>query len=81
VNSPTSSRRNFLRSAVRYPLLAVLAVMGGRVIDRKPEAATACVIRPWCGGCDRFEGCLKPQAETARQQATVAASAGTAGQR
>jgi hypothetical protein len=81
VNSETPSRRNFLRSAARYPLLAALAVMGGHLIARKPEAAASCTIRPWCGGCDQFEGCPKPQAESVRQQATVASAAGKVGQR
>lgn len=80
MNSGTPSRRDFLRSAARYPLLAALAVMGGHLIARRPEAAAACAIRPWCGGCNQFETCPKPQAETVRQRATIASATGKVGQ-
>jgi hypothetical protein len=81
VNLGTTSRREFLRGAVRYPLLGALAVMGGHLAARRLEAGATCPVRPWCGGCDRFMDCPKPQAETVRQQATVAAAPGKVGQR
>ncbi len=63
------SRREFLRSCLRYPALAVLASTGILLIGRKhlfPEAEP-CLVSQVCRNCSLFVDCEKPQAQKTRK--------------
>jgi hypothetical protein len=66
-----AGRRALLVSAVRYPVLAVLGVVGGLLISRggggRPvEEGQDCVNRGLCRGCSSLTRCGLPQADMAR---------------
>jgi len=69
MNQPPQPRRAFLCDCVRYPVLAVLAVLGVVLAWRKgdPSAVEQCLKQRVCRGCSLFTDCDKPQAVETRQ--------------
>jgi hypothetical protein len=67
----TDERRQFLRTAVRYPLLGAIGILGFVLLRRggggRPvEEGQDCVNRGLCRGCRVLPGCSLPQATMAR---------------
>ena len=60
----SETRREFLRSSVRYVALATLLAGSGRLIFR---GGGKCEREIPCSGCSLFTGCELPQADLARQ--------------
>jgi hypothetical protein len=62
-------RREFLRSAVRWPLVAALGLLAGRlVVHRGPlNPDETCTNRGVCRGCSALAKCGLPQATLARK--------------
>ena len=63
------SRREFLRGAARYGLLAALAAVSARAArrDLRSLAEQRCVNRGICSGCGVFASCGLPAALSAKQ--------------
>jgi len=66
-------RREFLRSLVRYPLLAAAGALAAYLaVKRSPlQAGQACVNRGACRGCGQLARCGLPQATMSRQVTTT----------
>jgi len=62
-------RREFLRSAVRWPLVAALGLLAGRLMTRRGplSAGETCTNRGACRGCSALAKCGLPQATMARR--------------
>ena len=60
----TGSRREFLRAAGRYPLLALLLATGGVLVSRQREAGAQCTRDFVCRDCSLLAGCPLPPAMT-----------------
>ncbi len=63
------NRRDFLRSAGRYGLAALLLVLGEE-LGRRGGKRQECVNQMSCSGCAVFPGCELPQALSAKQAVT-----------
>jgi hypothetical protein len=63
--NPVLARRDFIRSAGRYTLLAALAALG-LVAARRVNAA--CKRNFACNSCPKFTGCTLPTAVEKRSQ-------------
>jgi hypothetical protein len=66
---PSETRRAFLSSCIRYPILAGLAVLGGTLALRQgdPNYAEPCLKQRVCRDCGLFHDCAKPQAQATRK--------------
>jgi len=64
--NPVENRRDFLRSAGRYGIAALLLLLGEESI-RRGAKREACVNQGICSGCTAFSGCSLPQALSAKQ--------------
>lgn len=62
------SRRRFLHGLVRYPLLLLTLVVGGRALAGKDGRLTRslCLRARRCGGCSLVDDCSLPAAKLAR---------------
>jgi len=64
-------RREFLRDAVRYPILIALGLVAGRLLARRASGPLhpdeTCMNRGLCRDCRRMAGCPLPQAVMLRQ--------------
>ena len=65
-----SDRREFFRGILRKVALAAMG-LGGGVIARRAirQGAHTCINRGICRGCGAFDGCVLPQALSAKQAA------------
>lgn len=61
------SRREFVRAAVRYSLLAVLAAAATCLGRNRGSSQQRCIRRSFCRECTVFAECELPQALSARQ--------------
>ena len=61
-SSPPANRREFLRAAVRWPLLAGLAVVAEVLIERRLQPGAVCTQQLVCQECRLLNACLLPQA-------------------
>jgi len=61
------SRREFVRAAARYGLLALVTAAAGLAACRRTPASQSCVNRGICRGCGLFAGCGLPQALSAKR--------------
>jgi hypothetical protein len=57
-----ASRREFLRAAVRVPLLVAIAVVGGVLLNRRRQSGAVCTQQLVCRDCRLLDVCLLPQA-------------------
>jgi len=64
----TPDRREFLRSGIRYALLAGLAALGAALAARRNSALNSndCAQIPLCRDCALFANCRLPRAVDAR---------------
>ena len=60
--SQRANRREFLRAAVRLPLLAGLALVGGVLAERRRQPGAVCTQQLVCRDCRLLDACLLPQA-------------------
>lgn len=68
---PGLDRREFVLSAIRYPLVALLAGIGYVLVRRSQNPSAQPCSRPTvCAQCRLFAGCDLPKAEVARSQAS-----------
>ncbi len=58
-------RREFLRNAMRYPLLAALALLGGRLVAQRtgPFSPGTCNPDGRCRACTSLNFCVLPPAQ------------------
>jgi len=63
-----TSRREFLRAAGRLPLIAIVTVVGGVLVERRRERGVVCTQQFYCRGCRSLEACALPQATTYKKQ-------------
>ena len=61
-----SNRREFFRSAARFGLLGILAVVAVLTGAKRRSGIDRCVSQGLCNGCSEFAGCDLPQALSAR---------------
>jgi hypothetical protein len=69
-----TSRREFLKTAARWLLLAGLGAVAARLLRSRPgrglrHGGEICVNDGLCRGCTAFKGCGLPQALSAKQRA------------
>jgi hypothetical protein len=64
----TPDRREFLRSGIRYALLAGLAALGAALAARRGavQSSNDCAQIPLCRDCALFANCKLPRAVDAR---------------
>lgn len=64
-----ANRREFLRSGVRYALLAGIAAVSAALVVRRDRAlpGQTCINQGICRGCGAFDDCGLPQALSAKQ--------------
>ena len=70
-NASQHGRRHFLKSALRFLVLAALGIGTGSLIVRRGEQ---CVNNGICRGCAAFTNCGLPQALSAKQALSTGAS-------
>ena len=61
------SRREFVRTAARYGLLALVTAAAALAARGRGPAGQSCVNRGICSGCGLFAGCGLPQALSAKR--------------
>jgi hypothetical protein len=61
------SRREFLRGAARYGLLALVTAAASLASRTRKPAGQRCVNRGICSGCGIFASCGLPQALSAKR--------------
>ena len=63
------SRRNFLRNAVRYAVLALVCFVAGSAFTKRRKLLQEgnCINQGICGGCGVYENCRLPQALSRKQ--------------
>lgn len=61
-----SSRRDFFRACMRYPVILGMAVVGVSLVSRAKNA-TGCQEFPVCQTCKLLPDCAKPQALETRK--------------
>ncbi len=65
-----TSRREFLKTAARWLLLAGLGGVAARLLRGRPRRGAETCVNDWvCRGCEAFKGCGLPQALSAKQRA------------
>lgn len=64
-----ANRREFLRSGIRYALLAGVAAVSAALVVRRDRALPnqTCINQGICRGCGMFDDCGLPQALSAKQ--------------
>ena len=63
------NRRNFLRDAVRYAVLALVCFVAGSAFTKRRKLLQEgnCINQGICGGCGVYENCRLPQALSKKQ--------------
>lgn len=62
----SSNRREFFRSAARYGLMGVLAVVAALAGAKGRSGGERCINNGLCKGCGEFASCGLPQALSAK---------------